>query len=733
MRRRHAPFAVPFIGLMVASWAQAAARDLTFEDRVKAQEAIERVYYSHQVGATKRFEMAVPRSLLEQKVRTYLRQSVALERLWHTPVTAEALRGELGRMARQTRAPERLRELYEALHGDAGLIEECLARPLLVDRLTRNFFAYDDRIHAETRRAAEHLRGRLLSADLDPDADDPRRSVVDVVRSATGRAGGLVAGRRSPHATESGPPRMELTPDEYVRWRAEIPARPGEVGPVAQTADAFVIRTLLAEDAARTRVATYVVPKITWDAWWQSAAVEMDDARARTVASPLDPLPLPSTASETGGPQDATALCETDDTWIDGGLADEAPHAGDGQSVVWTGSVMVVWGGLYVTDFETYLNTGSRYDPATDTWASTSTRNAPCGRYGQAAVWTGSEMIVWGGEIACGDNSGGRYDPFSDTWTPVSTLDAPPNGGSQTAVWTGSEMIVWGGDDPTGGRYDPARDSWLPIATLGAPSGRSEQTAVWTGREMLIWGGAACVTTCDQLNTGARYDPASDTWSAISTLGAPSPRWSHTAVWTGSEMLIWGGFSNTADAGRSGGRYDPGRDSWSPITTTAAPAGVSLGAGAVWTGRYMVVGAGGASTGGRYDASADVWLPVSNRGSAHRRPLRPLARRLDAGRTSERARGPSRPQRGLDRERDARVRRGPGHRRHRSHLLSERGRAIRPRDRSMEADFDPGPTGWTGGPQRRLDRRRDDRMGRPVPILRSLLCFNHLPEHRRSV
>src|SRR5437867_2691180 len=76
------------------------ARNLTFEDRVKAQEAIERVYYSHQIGATKPFEEAVPRWVLEQKVTTYLKESVALVEFWHTPVTAEMLRGEMERMAR---------------------------------------------------------------------------------------------------------------------------------------------------------------------------------------------------------------------------------------------------------------------------------------------------------------------------------------------------------------------------------------------------------------------------------------------------------------------------------------------------------------------------------------------------------------------------------------------------------------------------------------------------------
>ena len=48
-----------------------APRTLTFEDRVKAQETVERGYYSHQIGATKSFEQAVPRAVAEGKVRKY--------------------------------------------------------------------------------------------------------------------------------------------------------------------------------------------------------------------------------------------------------------------------------------------------------------------------------------------------------------------------------------------------------------------------------------------------------------------------------------------------------------------------------------------------------------------------------------------------------------------------------------------------------------------------------------
>ena len=41
---------------------------------------------------------------------------------------------------------------------------------------------------------------------------------------------------------------------------------------------------------------------------------------------------------------------------------------------------------------------------------------------------------------------------------------------------------------------------------------------VWTGTEMLVWGGFS-VLADDVLNTGARYDSANDLWLAMSTSG----------------------------------------------------------------------------------------------------------------------------------------------------------------------------------------------------------------------
>ena len=86
-----------------------------------------------------------------------------------------ALRNEMERIARSTRFPDRLREMYTVLGNDPFLVQECLARATLVDRWAHSLFAYDKRIHAETRREIEDLRRRLSSGALALESADSHR------------------------------------------------------------------------------------------------------------------------------------------------------------------------------------------------------------------------------------------------------------------------------------------------------------------------------------------------------------------------------------------------------------------------------------------------------------------------------------------------------------------------------------------------------------------------------
>ncbi len=322
------------------------------------------------------------------------------------------------------------------------------------------------------------------------------------------------------------------------------------------------------------------------------ASAEYQTLNGMTAASASYTLPTISDGAACG-----------DDTWT-ATSATNAPSARPGHTAVWTGSEMIVWGGFNGSG---YLNTGGRYNPGTDSWAAITTINAPTARGGHTAVWTGSEMIVWGGDDGHSLNTGGRYNPANDTWTATNTTNAPLGRLFHTAVWTGSDMILWGGwneiELSTGSRYNPGTDSWTATGTTNAPTARFNHTAVWTGKEMIIWGGW---NGSNYFSTGGRYNPSTNSWAATSTAIAPTGRYYHTAVWTGNEMIIWGGW-NGSNYFNTGGRYNPSTNSWTATSTTNAPAGRASHT-AVWTGSEMIVWGGNnptqLNTGGRYCPAA---------------------------------------------------------------------------------------------------------------------------------
>ena len=118
-------------------------RTLTFAERVAYQRAIEDVYWRHRIWPKERpdpkpsLDAVMSQAQLEKKVADYLRKSQALEDYWQRPITAEQLQAEMDRMAKHTKQPEVLRELFEALGNDPFVIAECLARPVLAERFAK--------------------------------------------------------------------------------------------------------------------------------------------------------------------------------------------------------------------------------------------------------------------------------------------------------------------------------------------------------------------------------------------------------------------------------------------------------------------------------------------------------------------------------------------------------------------------------------------------------------------
>lgn len=303
------------------------------------------------------------------------------------------------------------------------------------------------------------------------------------------------------------------------------------------------------------------------------------------------------------------------EAWIGATSTTSAPSAREDHDAAWTGSRMILWGG---ESSGTKLNSGGVYDPATDLWTgATSTTGAPSIRTLHTLVRAGSELIVWGGSTGSSPSPGStyygdgyRYSPATDTWLgAISMSNAPTARSLHTAVWTGSRMIIWGGYDGTnlvntGGIYEPHTDTWEgSTSTVNAPTPRLHHVAVWTGTEMIIWGGQ---DGSGNVANGKKYDPVTDQWTTISSVGAPTARQAATAVWTGQEMVVWGGFVGGVSVD-TGGRYDPSSDSWAATTTAGSPA-ARQSHSAVWTGSRMIV-SHGAAVGGAYFNTGGIYQP----------------------------------------------------------------------------------------------------------------------------
>src|SRR5205085_3884945 len=242
------------------------------------------------------------------------------------------------------------------------------------------------------------------------------------------------------------------------------------------------------------------------------------------------------------------------------------------------------------------------YDPATTRWRTLPP--APIGpRTQHQAVWTGREMVVWGGYARCcpidsviHDPEAAAYDPATDRWRRIADVPPPWSGddGFATTVLADGRPLVWRRGRL--GAWDPATDRWSEVAggapagapPAGAPPGAAPAPgstidpvalAVAAGGDVFTWIGNA-----GRLD-GAAWRPSTSTWRRTAPLDAqtgptvvtggddrlfvaagqsarvleyriaddrwtelplpPIPTRSDAALaWTGSDLLVWGGMGD---------------------------------------------------------------------------------------------------------------------------------------------------------------------------------------------
>jgi hypothetical protein len=165
---------------------------------------------------------------------------------------------------------------------------------------------------------------------------------------------------------------------------------------------------------------------------------------------------------------------------------------------------VVVWGGG--GNGQRALNDGAAYDPATDTWrplpASPLAGGPPNTGYnepGYSAVWTGDEMLIWGGAAS----GGAAYNPAADQWRELSPAPTELDFSQAGGTITNNESFTNLRSDVMVLAYDPAEDSWGRAPESGF-SGQAIDAA---------WDGERLVVLSYQPPFVTTYSPTADRWS----------------------------------------------------------------------------------------------------------------------------------------------------------------------------------------------------------------------------
>jgi len=169
-----------------------------------------------------------------------------------------------------------------------------------------------------------------------------------------------------------------------------------------------------------------------------------------------------------------------------------------GVNPIWTGSEVLVWGGNRGSLF---LQDGAAYNPSTKTWRSLTSNQ-----------WAfPSTISVWAGDhyVVLAKNGGATYTPSTDTWQDLPRLPDSLNGAFVGVAWTGTDLLGIA-NGPHGvfvARYDPTHNTWIsgPVQPGSTPTADAPVSIVWLDTHLIYW---------DATNRGWTYTPATTkSWS----------------------------------------------------------------------------------------------------------------------------------------------------------------------------------------------------------------------------
>ena len=163
------------------------------------------------------------------------------------------------------------------------------------------------------------------------------------------------------------------------------------------------------------------------------------------------------------------------------------------------------------------------------------------------------------------------YDPVTDTWSAKSEMPTPRQEPASSVV-DGKIYVIGGGEAPTNElyvgvevystveEYNPTTDTWTEKSPM--PTARWTHSACAVDGRIYVIGGAGSdsypTTADDNVTSVEMYDPATDTWTQVSSVPRPMIL-SSSAVIDGEIYVMGGDFE---DFGQRVDKYDPKTNTW---------------------------------------------------------------------------------------------------------------------------------------------------------------------------
>jgi len=316
--------------------------------------------------------------------------------------------------------------------------------------------------------------------------------------------------------------------------------------------------------------------------------------------------------------------------WSD--FPSKAPIAGRvGHTTVWTGSEVIVFGG---TNGTTAFSDGAAYDPAKGTWRAIADASTVglAARRGHVAVWTGTEMFAGAGGDAAGKTAFAdfaRYDPKTDRWTTVASMPVALDLAGAVVLPSGKVLVAFGRTgtgaiSASGFVFDFVAGSW---SGTGVAIPRTDAVLFLIGGKAHALGGFSGAIYSRQV---PKYDPSSNTWDAGGGGGvdcelAPGASGDGFAFTYGGIGHQFPSMDRTAIASAASW-FDPAAGDWAslPAVPASAMASPARSGAAVFVGAGSLWVWGGATTipldtGATFSTSAKTWSAMPAGGPSARK------------------------------------------------------------------------------------------------------------------